>query len=599
MAAAAVVGAEFDLRTLGDVVGQDTTSVLNQLEPAFAAGLLVAAGPSPGRCRFSHGLVRDTLYDDLGAAARPALHQRAAEALEANHGSADGPHLLAIAEHWFRAVPAGPAETAVDASLRASRWAQQNVAHQQAGELLQVALTLLAAVPEGRRRTAAGVRDPAPAEHAARVDVGLGVPAVAVACTRMRELCGSIDDITTLVPAMWRLAAFHAIGNDFESAVSVGDELLAIAADNDDPRPWLAGHMILGPAHTNQGDIAAGRPHLDRASELCHAGHDHLVDGLMAESPRVWTATMSAWNWVLLDDIERAERDLAHASRHAESIDSSNRPFARTYACWAATLVATLARDVEATRQRAEHGLAKAREDGGGAVFVPLLSVHLGWANALAGDFDSGATELVDATSALPATRTGSWRHVLSALLADAHLAHDRFAEALHFAEEGLQQSPSTARAGTNRSCTACAPKAWPASTLRIQLPASRSSSPSTPPDGTGHCCSSAAPRRHGHGCWRATSGASNRPAAQRYLPVAQTEASRHGSLPTPAPRGWCTRPLPTDGYLDALRPPLAKARRADRHGRLIGAPVRPRSGRRGGRRRRSWDRTHGVGWWS
>jgi hypothetical protein len=384
--------------------------------------------------------VRDTLYDDLGAAARPALHRRAAEALEANHGSADGPHLLAIAEQWCRSVPAGEAETAVEASLRASGWARQNVAHQQAGELLQVALTLLAAVPEAQRRTQLELEIQHQLSTLIVSTSGMVSPAVAVACTRMRELCGSIDDITTLVPAMWRLAAFHALGNDFESAVSVGEELLAIAADNDDPRPWLAGHMILGPSHTNQGEIAAGRPHLDRASELCHAGHDHLVDGLMTESPRVWTATMSAWNWVLLDDIERAERDLAHASRHAESIDSSNGPFARTYACWAATLVATLARDVEATRQRAEHGLAEAREDGGGAAFAPLLSVHLGWANALAGDFESGATELVDATRALPATRTGSWRHVLSALLADAHLAHDRFAEAMHFAEEGLQQ---------------------------------------------------------------------------------------------------------------------------------------------------------------
>ena len=133
---------------------------------------------------------------------------------------------------------------------------------------------------------------------------------------------------------------------------------------------------------------------------------------------------MSAWNWSLLGDTERAERDVADATARAEAIDSNNREYARTYASWVGTLVATLARDVVATRDRAEHGISSARGDGDGAVFVPLLSVHLGWANALAGDLDPGASVLLDATGALPPSNTGSWRHVLSALLADAHAAH-------------------------------------------------------------------------------------------------------------------------------------------------------------------------------
>ena len=123
MAAASVLGVDFEVRTLVDVVGRDTTSLLRQLEPAFAAGLLLAGTPSPGRCRFSHGLVRDTLYDDLGVAARPALHERAANALESTYGLTDGPHLLALADHRFRAVPAGPADKGIDVSLRAARWA--------------------------------------------------------------------------------------------------------------------------------------------------------------------------------------------------------------------------------------------------------------------------------------------------------------------------------------------------------------------------------------------------------------------------------------------------------------------------------------------
>ena len=48
---------------------------------------------SPGRLRFAHVLIRDTLYEGLTTARRVRLHRAAVEALEALYGEDSGSHL--------------------------------------------------------------------------------------------------------------------------------------------------------------------------------------------------------------------------------------------------------------------------------------------------------------------------------------------------------------------------------------------------------------------------------------------------------------------------------------------------------------------------
>ena len=142
MDAAAVLGLDFELTILATTLGLDLADCLLRLEPAFDAGLVVSRD-GPGRFRFSHVLVRDTLYEDLSVATRARLHQRAASALEAVHGNVGGAHLMRLAEHWFHAVPAAAPDRAVQVAVRAARWAKEHVAHDQAEEQLRAALVLL------------------------------------------------------------------------------------------------------------------------------------------------------------------------------------------------------------------------------------------------------------------------------------------------------------------------------------------------------------------------------------------------------------------------------------------------------------------------
>src|SRR5439155_8646218 len=98
---AAVIGAEFQVPVLEAAGNLDEESLLSTLEEATEARLVIEAPGS--RYRFGHALVRDTLYADLSAARRVALHRRVAEAIEAVHAGRLDDYLPALAHHWARA----------------------------------------------------------------------------------------------------------------------------------------------------------------------------------------------------------------------------------------------------------------------------------------------------------------------------------------------------------------------------------------------------------------------------------------------------------------------------------------------------------------
>ena len=174
---AAVLGVDFDVAILARSVGADVPQVLAVIAPAVEAGFVDDVPTPAAGWRFGHELVRDTIYEQLGAAERPVLHSRAATAIADHHADADGSHLLAIAEHWFQAVPAAPAERIVGAALRASQWTERSAAHDgQTGDLLQSALAVLATLPNGPRSRRARARRPPPAQRARRALLGLPRP---------------------------------------------------------------------------------------------------------------------------------------------------------------------------------------------------------------------------------------------------------------------------------------------------------------------------------------------------------------------------------------------------------------------------------------
>jgi tetratricopeptide (TPR) repeat protein len=141
---ASVIGREFGLEALersSEVTGDDLLDVLDE---ATDARVVTDMPGALGRRRFSHALIRDTLYDGLSTARRIGLHRRLGEALEELYAGDTEPHLVELAHHYFAAAPGGDVEKAIDYARRAGDSAMRLYGYEEATLLYRMAIEALA-----------------------------------------------------------------------------------------------------------------------------------------------------------------------------------------------------------------------------------------------------------------------------------------------------------------------------------------------------------------------------------------------------------------------------------------------------------------------
>ncbi len=151
---AAVLGREFSLAGLGRIGEPGGGEPLELLEPAITAHVIVEAPGIRGRFRFSHGLVRDALYEELSPGRRARTHRKIGEALEALYGSNPESHLAELCHHFFEGAGSGDADKALRYSRLAGDRAGASLAHEEAVRLYRMGLQVLEAhepVDEGAR----------------------------------------------------------------------------------------------------------------------------------------------------------------------------------------------------------------------------------------------------------------------------------------------------------------------------------------------------------------------------------------------------------------------------------------------------------------
>ncbi len=104
-----------------------------------------------GRYRFSHDLVRETLYDDLSPGPRARLHRRIAQVIEEVYATSVEAHLAELAFHYVEAAQGGDATLvegdveragpkAIDYARRAGDQAARSLAYEEADRLYRMAL---------------------------------------------------------------------------------------------------------------------------------------------------------------------------------------------------------------------------------------------------------------------------------------------------------------------------------------------------------------------------------------------------------------------------------------------------------------------------
>ena len=143
MAAASVQGRDFDLEVVASVTGLPPDDVLDSLEEAMDAQLVVQVDRRPGRFRFAHALVRETLYEELPSRERRRLHDRVGTALVELRGDDFEGYLAELAHHFSQAARPGQADQAVAYARQAGDRAMKVLAYEEAAGHYQRALRAL------------------------------------------------------------------------------------------------------------------------------------------------------------------------------------------------------------------------------------------------------------------------------------------------------------------------------------------------------------------------------------------------------------------------------------------------------------------------
>jgi len=137
LALAAVAGREFELDLLARVLDHSRERLIDLIEEAIDADVLVESPEAVGRIAFSHALFRETIYEQLSATRKAATHSRIAAAIEQAPAARPEQQAGTLAYH-YRA--AGELGKAFDYYRRAAEEAERVYAHETALESLQGAI---------------------------------------------------------------------------------------------------------------------------------------------------------------------------------------------------------------------------------------------------------------------------------------------------------------------------------------------------------------------------------------------------------------------------------------------------------------------------
>ena len=213
LSAAAVIGRSFDLETLRHASGRSEEETVDAVEELMRRGIVREINAPPRgaiRYDFSHGRLRDVVYEATSLARLQLLHRRTGEALRLDLGGAgrdDVGHFALIAGHERAA---GRTAEAAEAYREAADRAQAVFANREAIEALEAALAL-------------------------------GHPEAADLHTRIGELRARIGEYPAAIA-----------GLETAAAVARPDQLPAI-------------ELALGRVHRRRGDLAVAASHIDAA----------------------------------------------------------------------------------------------------------------------------------------------------------------------------------------------------------------------------------------------------------------------------------------------------------------------------------------------
>jgi DNA-binding SARP family transcriptional activator/RecA/RadA recombinase len=426
----AIAGRGFDLDLVEAVAGLEDERALEAAEAAVVAGLVVEDDETVGRYRFAHGLVGETIYENISKARRVRLHARVGQALSGLHGN-DPEHVLEIARHAWAAVPVTGADAALPRVLAAADLAMAGLAFEQAEQQLRRALELLGSMPPSAERSRRELGVQVRLGNLLSQLLSAGAPEARAAFGRAGELAAEVADDPAALPALAGVHRGLITQAELGRARALAERMLDGARRSEDPQALLASHYFLGQTMFLQGELVAAREHLEEAVRLAATMPDAAwLPGFPLD---LGAAGFLEFALVLLGRAEDADRVAEAAGARLERA----HPYSRGLVMGAALFAAVCRRDPALVQARAAAAAALA-ERWGFRMLAAAAMAPLGWVQAIQGDPAGGAARLREALAGWEAVGLRATQPLLLGLLAEAEQLAGRPEEALRRLEVAL-----------------------------------------------------------------------------------------------------------------------------------------------------------------
>jgi predicted ATPase len=387
---------------------------------------------------FVHALYQNVLYERMTGGQRVRLHRRIGEWQETAYGRRAGEIALELALHFERGRNY---ERAVEYHHQAAQTALRRSGYREALAHLTTALALLKALPctpmclqqELKLHLALG-----PALMAFK---GLTVPEVEVAYTRARALCEQTGDTAQLFPALWGLYMFHILRGEIHKARALGEQLLAVAQQQQDPVLLLEAHSSLGISLFWLGELTAAQVHLTQGIALYNPQQHHALASLYGGwDPGIACLVDGVLVLWLLGYPDQATKRSTEALTLASAL---SHPYSLAGTLDWTAMFHQLRREEHATRERAEAAMALATEHGFPA-WGMIATFLRGWALAQQGQEEEGLTQLRQNIVAWRSAGSGWGQPYWLALLTEACRKAGQIEEGLKVVAEALAMVEKT-----------------------------------------------------------------------------------------------------------------------------------------------------------
>jgi predicted ATPase/DNA-binding winged helix-turn-helix (wHTH) protein len=382
--AASVAGTEFAVAAVAAVVGQPVEMVEAQCATLARRGQFLRVcgadiwpdGTVATRYGFLHDVYRETLYERVPVGRRVRWHQQIGARLVAGYGSQAREVAAEVAEHFVRGRDT---VRAVPYLYYAGEQAVQRSAHHAAIAHFTHALALLEDRPDTAERTAQELQARIALGPVLMATQGYVAPDVATNYARARVLCQRGGNPSQLFPVLWGLWQCANGRTQHQQAWELGEQLLAVAQQTDDPIHLIQAHHALWNTAFHRGMLVIAQEHIVQGLRL-YTPQQHHAHALQyaVDDPGVCCLSTGAQIQWLLGYPDQAEQKSQVALALAQELA---HPYSLAHALIDTATIAHFRRDVQAVSKRAEAVLALGREYGF-QIMLALGSILQGWAHA-------------------------------------------------------------------------------------------------------------------------------------------------------------------------------------------------------------------------